>query len=90
MYVCVRVCARAYVYVCVCAGTEGRRWYSSMHFANSALEGAGVVNTTPRPLYPEERPCVHCIGGRVGFGAGLEEHRTSRLHQDSIFGPSSP
>ena len=25
-----------------------------------------MVNTTPRPLYPRERPDTHCIGGCVG------------------------
>jgi hypothetical protein len=25
-----------------------------------------VVNATPRPLYPRERPGTHCIGGRSG------------------------
>jgi hypothetical protein len=25
-----------------------------------------VVNATPRPLYPLERPGTHCIGGWVG------------------------
>ena len=25
-----------------------------------------VVNATPRPLYPWERPGTHCIGGWVG------------------------
>ena len=31
-----------------------------------------VVNATPRPLYPRERPGTHCIGGWVGFSAGLD------------------
>ena len=31
-----------------------------------------VVNTTPRPLYPRERPGTHCIGGWVGPRAGLD------------------
>jgi len=30
-----------------------------------------VVNDTPRPLYPRERPGTHCIGGWVGHRAGL-------------------
>ena len=29
-----------------------------------------VVNATPRPLYPRERPGTHGIGGRMGLGAG--------------------
>ena len=31
-----------------------------------------VVNATPRPLYPRERPGTHCTGGWVGPRAGLE------------------
>jgi hypothetical protein len=37
--------------------------------------GAGmgwVVSTTPRPLYPRERPGTHCTGGWVGPRAGLD------------------
>ena len=37
-----------------------------------------VVNATPRPLYPGERPGTHCIGGWVGFRAGLDRCRKSR------------
>jgi hypothetical protein len=31
-----------------------------------------VVSTTPRPLYPRERPGTHCTGGWVGPRAGLD------------------
>jgi hypothetical protein len=31
-----------------------------------------VVNVTPRPLYPQERPGTHCIGCWVGLRAGLD------------------
>ena len=31
-----------------------------------------VVNVTPRPLYPRERPGTHRIGGWVGPRAGLD------------------
>jgi len=31
-----------------------------------------VVNATPRPLYPRERPGTHCIRGWVGPRAGLD------------------
>jgi hypothetical protein len=34
--------------------------------------GGGVVSTTPRPLYPRERPDTHCTGGWVGPRAGLD------------------
>ena len=30
-----------------------------------------MVNATSRPLYPQERPDTHCIGGWVGPRAGL-------------------
>jgi hypothetical protein len=31
-----------------------------------------VINTTPRPLYPRERPGTHCTGGWVDLRAGLD------------------
>jgi hypothetical protein len=31
-----------------------------------------VFSTTPRPLYPRERPGTHCTGGWVGPRAGLD------------------
>jgi hypothetical protein len=31
-----------------------------------------MVNATPRPLCPGERPGTHCIGGWVGPRAGAE------------------
>jgi hypothetical protein len=30
-----------------------------------------VVNVTPRPIYPQEGPGTHCIGGWVGPRVGL-------------------
>jgi hypothetical protein len=47
---------------------RGSRVYSSTLSLTSAL----VVNATPRPLYPRERPGTHCIGGWVGPRAGLD------------------
>jgi hypothetical protein len=49
-----------------------------------------VVSTTPRPLFPWERPGTHCTGGWVGLSAGLDVCEKSRPHRDSIPGPSSP
>jgi hypothetical protein len=49
-----------------------------------------VVNTTPRPLYPREIPGTLCIGGWVVPRAGLDMCEKSRLHRDSIPGPSNP
>jgi len=37
-----------------------------------------VVNATPRPLYPRERPGTHCIRSWVGPRAGLEGCGNSR------------
>ena len=53
-------------------GPEGEQIYSSTLPSNSALDGGWVVNATPRPLYPRERPGTHCIGGWVGPTAGLD------------------
>jgi hypothetical protein len=49
-----------------------------------------VVNTTPRPPLPTERPGTNCTGGWVGLGAGLDSCGKSRSHRDSIPGPSFP
>jgi hypothetical protein len=35
-------------------------------FFNLRARWRWVVNATPRPLYPRERPGIHCPGGRVG------------------------
>jgi hypothetical protein len=48
-----------------------------------------VVSTTPRPLYPRERPGIHCTGGWVGPRAGLDVCEKSHPHRDSIPGPSN-
>ena len=37
-----------------------------------------VVNATPRPLYPRERPGTHCTGGWVGPRDGLDGCGKSR------------
>jgi hypothetical protein len=42
-----------------------------------------VASTTPRPMYPRERPGTHWTGG------WLDVCEKSRPHQDSISGPSS-
>jgi hypothetical protein len=49
-----------------------------------------MVNATPRPFYPRERHGTNCIGGWVGPRAGLDGCGKSRLHRDSIPGPSKP
>ena len=30
------------------------------------MKGGGVVNATPRPFYPRERPITHCAGCWLG------------------------
>jgi hypothetical protein len=50
-----------------------------------------MVNATPRPLYPRERPGADCVGICVGPRAGLDGCEKSRPpHRDSIPGSSSP
>jgi hypothetical protein len=43
-----------------------------------------VVSTTPRPLYPRERPGTYCTGGWVGPRAGLDVCKKSRPYRDSF------
>ena len=40
--------------------TKAQRWIRSF---NLGARQGWVVNSTPRPLYPQERPGTHCIGG---------------------------
>jgi hypothetical protein len=51
--------------------------------------GVGKQRHGPAAL-PRERPDTHCIGGWVGFRAGLDMCGKSHPHRDSIPGPSSP
>jgi hypothetical protein len=37
-----------------------------------------VVNTTPQPIYPRERPGTLCIGGWVGLRVGVDGCGISR------------
>jgi hypothetical protein len=41
-------------------------------FLNLGAGGGWVVNITPQPLYPRERPGTHCVVGWVGPWAGLD------------------
>jgi hypothetical protein len=52
-------------------------------FFNLGARWGWAVNATSRPLYPQERPGTHHIGG-VGPRAGLDRCGISRPHQDSI------
>ena len=47
-------------------GPEMEWRYSSTFFFNFGARWVWVVNATPRPLYPRERPGTHCTGGWVG------------------------
>ena len=47
-------------------------------FSNLGVRWKGVVNATPRPLYPRERLDTHCTGGWVGLRAGLDGCGKSR------------
>ena len=62
--------------------------YSSTPSLASAV--GWVVNATPWPSYPRERPHTHCVGGSVGPGTVLEECTKSHPSQDLIPGPSGP
>ena len=68
-------------------GPDGGQMYSSTLPSTSALDVGWVVNATPRPLYPQETPGTHCIGGWVGPRTGLDGYGKS-CHRDSIPGPS--
>ena len=52
--------------------------YSSTLPSTSALDGGWVVSTTPRPLYPLERPGTRSTGGWVGPIIGLDGCGKSR------------
>ena len=71
-------------------GPEGEEMYSSTLLSTSALDGGWVVNSTPRPLYPRERPGTHCIGDWVGPRAGLDRCGKPLPDRHWIPGPSSP
>jgi hypothetical protein len=70
-------------------GPEGGR-VIALVFPDLGARKEWVVSIAPRPLYPRERPGTHCIGGWVGPRAGLDVCEKSRLHRDSVPGPSSP
>ena len=53
-------------------GPRGRIEVQPYSSFNPGTRWGWVVNATPRPLYPRERPGTHCIGGWVGLGAGVE------------------
>ena len=48
-----------------------------------------VVNATPRPIYPREKPGTHCIGGWVDTRVGLDGCGRSRPPPDRDFDPQT-
>jgi hypothetical protein len=52
--------------------------------------GVGGQRHALAALSPGKRPGAHCIGGFVGPRARLDGCGKSRLHRDSLSGPSSP
>jgi hypothetical protein len=46
--------------------------YSSTLSLTSAAEWVGGQHYDPAAFLPGKRPGTHCIGGRVGLGAGLQ------------------
>ena len=50
-------------------------------FLNLSARRGWVFSTTPRPLYLQERPSTHCIGGVVGPRTGLDSWEKSRPAQ---------
>src|SRR5215468_7776901 len=60
----------------------------ALSFIDLGARRGWVVSTTPRPLYPRERPGTHCTGGWVDPRAGLDVCEKSHPNRDSIPGPS--
>jgi hypothetical protein len=53
------------------------------------LEGGGVANSTPQPVYTWERPGTHCTGGSVSPRAGMDGCGKSHSYQKLISRSSS-
>jgi len=74
-------------------GHKGQDWEwmnSSTLSLTSVLDGGKVVNATSLPLYPQERPGTHCIGGWLAPGTIWTGEENIAPHQDSNPGPSTP
>jgi hypothetical protein len=57
----------------------------AVSFLDTGARRGWVVTTTPRPLYPRERPDTHYTGGWVGPRAGPDVCEKSRPHRDFFF-----
>ena len=66
------------------------RGIALLYFRPRHQKGIRGQRHAPAATYPRERPGTHCTGGWVGLRAGLDRCGKSRLHRDSIPGPSSP
>jgi hypothetical protein len=65
---------------------RAKRWSRgvALLILNLGARRGWVVSTTPRPIYPRERPGTHCTGDWVGPRAGLDVCEKSRPHRDSV------
>jgi hypothetical protein len=57
----------------------------TLHSLDLGARRGWVVSTTPRPLYPRERPGNHCTGGWMGPRAGLDLCKKSRPYRYFFF-----
>jgi hypothetical protein len=69
---------------------KGEQRYSSTLSLTSALDVDGWSTTRPGRFTPRERPGTICTGRWVVSSACLDGCGNSRLHRDSIPGPSCP
>ena len=76
----------------LCTGLTAHRGSRgiALHFLDyGTKKGVRGQLHAPAALYPRKRSGTHCTGGWVGPRAGLDRCGKSRLHRDSIPGPSS-
>jgi len=62
----------------------------TLSFLKIGFKCEWVVNATPRPLYPRERPFTNFTGGWVDPRTGLDGYGKSRPHRNSKSGPLIP
>jgi hypothetical protein len=53
----------------------------ALPFRDLSARRGRVVNITPRPLYPQERPGTNCTGGWVGPRAGMITNVRTSSHK---------
>jgi hypothetical protein len=64
--------------------------YSSIISLTRRYMGVGGQHHASAGFPPGKRPVSHCTGGWVGPRADLDGRGKSRIHRDSIPGPSTP